>query len=436
MKYCKVCKVTESYKDSQLKLDVNSSLSSRKVAERWGVFSKSAINNHRANCDPTRIIMPTKEDLQSIEWSGDSGVLNTGSIKQSLSGMNHEEILRLFGHSPNEVEISGLLRERHSQYWSRDMSEMLWKHTYSFALLKKQPTTEQIDPIKLIKELGLKSRPVQKLPEASESTFVLDWADWQTGKEEGGGTPAFVQRFDGALSDAIQRIKELRKIGRGLSELVIIGGGDMIEGCTIYPNQSFHLDMHRRDQIRFTVATILRAIHELAPMFERVRVVVAPGNHGENRINGKRTSIGDNDDLLVFEMAEVGLSNDPNMKHVSFEIAQEEESITTEVRGWVYGVTHGSVYGRGAGNVRNKVFNWFRTMSANRHPVGASDVLVTHHFHHDASEDWGQTLWVQSPAMDGGSNYFKELTGHTAKSGMLSWVVTPKTRFQDKQILG
>ena len=193
--------------------------------------------------------------------------------------------------------------------------------------------------------------------------------------------------------------------------------------------------MHRRDQIRFTVATILKGLHLLAPMFKSVKVVVAPGNHGENRINGKRTSIGDNDDLLVFEMAQVGIEHDPNMSHVSFEIAEEEESITTEVRGWTYGITHGSIYGRGSGNVRNKVFNWFRNMAANRHAIGRSDVLITHHFHHDACEDWGETLWVQSPAMDGGSNYFREMTGHNAKSGMLSWVATTSSRFQDKQIL-
>jgi hypothetical protein len=74
-------------------------------------------------------------------------------------------------------------------------------------------------------------------------------------------------------------------------------------------------------------------------------------------------------------------------------------------------------------------------MAANRHPVGLVDVLVTHHFHHDALEDWGSMLWVQNPTMDGGSHYYKEATGHYAKHGMNSWVVTPTERFQDKQIL-
>jgi hypothetical protein len=161
-----------------------------------------------------------------------------------------------------------------------------------------------------------------------------------------------------------------------------------------------------------------------------------PGNHGEHRITGNRTEIGDNDDLLVFEMAQVGCANDPRFKHVSFEIASNEISIATNIRGWVYGITHGDVYGKTSGNgVRNKVFNWFKTMAANRHPVGTSDVLLTHHFHHDAMEDWGNTLWVQNPTIDGGSHYFKEYSGHATRPGMNSWVVTNSERLQDKQIL-
>jgi hypothetical protein len=111
-------------------------------------------------------------------------------------------------------------------------------------------------------------------------------------------------------------------------------------------------------------------------------------------------------------------------------------SMTTNIQGWIYGATHGDVYGKGSGTgVRNKVFGWFKTMAANRHPVGMADVLVTHHFHHDAQEDWGNTLWVQCPTLDGGSHYFKEFSGHDTMPGMASWVVSKSERYQDKQIL-
>ena len=434
---CKICEIIANTGNRELELDVNSSRSSRSVAKHWGLFGKSTVNVHRSACiGRTSPVNLSDDEGQSVEWNGDSGVLKTGALSQALSDISPDEILRLFGHDPEKVEIVGTLRERHSQYWSRDLEEMLWKHTYSFAI--KRSTASEVrdfDPEDLIKKMGLKSTAPKDTSYSQESTFVLDWADWQTGKKEGGGTPAFIERFDKSMAMAKSRIQELRSIGRGLQELVIIGGGDMVEGCVIYPQQSFGIDMNRREQIRLTVATILKGIYELAPMFKSVRLVIAPGNHGEHRINGNRTEISDNDDLLVFEMAEVAIANDPNLKHVTFQIAESEMSITTDIHGWVYGITHGDVFGRGAGAVVNRVFNWYKTMAANRHPVGASDVLVTHHFHHEATADWGNTLWIQNPALDGGSNYFKEALGYDAQSGMASWVVTPSKRLQDKQIL-
>ena len=434
---CKICDIIAETGNRKLELDANSSRSSRLVAKDWGLFGKTTVNKHRALCiGRTNLTSFEEDEAQSVEWSGDSGVLHTGSLETELSNITPEEILRKFGHDQEKVEIVGTLKERHSQYWSRDKEQMLWKHTYAFALRRTSPDAISIDPIELLKSLDLSAgKPDNDVQHLPESTFVLDWADWQTGKSDGGGTPAFAARFDSALTMAESRIAELRSIGRGLQELVIIGGGDMVEGCVIYPQQSFNIDMNRREQIRFTVGAILKGLYRLAPKFKSVRVVVAPGNHGENRINGNRTTIGDNDDLLVFEMAEVALQQDESMKHVTFEIAEKELSLATDIRGWTYGITHGDVFGRGSGAVANRVFNWYKTMAANRHPVGASDVLVTHHFHHEATADWGNTLWVQNPALDGGSDYFKEALGYDAQSGMASWVVTPSRRLQDKQIL-
>lgn len=433
MSNCKICALLP---DQQLEKFLKEK-TTRQLAELYD-FSRSSVSRHNNKCgEKTQMNTSDKDDVREIIWNGDSGELRTGALDAPLTDISPESILKLFGHDIKETEMVGVLRERHSEYYSRDLDRKIWKHSYAFAVQKRKHTEELVDPIALIKELGVKSKPkLPKKTEGIESTFVLDWADWQVGKKEGGGTAEFLKRFDDAMAAAVERITELRKTGRALNELVIIGGGDMIEGCVIYPQQSFGIDMSRRNQIKTTVATILNGLYTLAPMFDTVRVVVAPGNHGEHRINGYKTELGDNDDLLVFEIAQLGLANDPNFDHVSFEIAEHEMSVVTDIRGWTYGITHGDVYGRGSGNgIRNKVFNWFKTMAANRHAVGNADVLVTHHFHHDALEDWGATLWVQNPTMDGGSHYFVEATGHKPKHGMNSWVVTTSDRFQDKQVL-
>lgn len=414
--------------------------SSRYIADRFSI-GKTTVNKHRRECIGMYVPKSTEKNMQeqerqSIEWNGNNGIWNTGNIDTVLDNVSHETILEKFGHDPKKVAIKGVLRESHKEYWSTDLEQMLWKHSYSFSVERRsEGVTDEIDAVAILSQLP-KVLASYKPSKGVSSTFVLDWADWQMGKKEGGGTEALIERLESAFASAIVRIEELRATGRKLEELVIFGGGDMIEGCVIYPQQAFGIDLNRRQQVRNTVAAILRGLTLLAPMFETVRVVVVPGNHGEHRITGNRTEIGDNDDLLVFEMAQLACANDPKFKHVKFEIAEREISITTNIKGWIYGLTHGDVYGKSSGTgVRNKVFNWFKTMAANRHPVGASDVLLTHHFHHDAMEDWGNTLWVQNPTIDGGSHYFKEYSGHETKPGMNSWVVTDSERLQDKQIL-
>jgi len=434
MNNCKICALLPNADLEKMLVEKTT----RYIASKYD-FSRTTVSRHNNRCvKGIAASKPNEQDeMREIIWNGDSGELRTGTLDAPLTDISPDSVLKLFGHNPEETEMVGLLRERHSEYYSRDLDRKIWKHSYAFSVQKRKQGAETIDPIQLIKELGIKSKPkTVKASSEQASTFVLDWADWQVGKKEGGGTKEFLERFDSAMQSALDRIAELQKTGRNLDELVIIGGGDMVEGCVIYPQQSFGIDMSRRNQIKTTVATILQGLYTLAPLFNTVRVVVAPGNHGEHRINGYKTELGDNDDLLVFEIAQLALENDPNFSHVFFEIADREMSITTDIRGWTYGITHGDVYGKGSGNgIRNKVFNWYKTMAANRHAVGDSDVLVTHHFHHDALEDWGATLWVQNPTMDGGSHYFVEATGHKPKHGMNSWVVTSSNRFQDKQVL-
>ena len=437
MSNCKLCTMLPNEELAGMLL----TKSSRYIAERFDV-GRTTVNKHRKQCLGMYVPKSTdkkmfEEETQSIEWSGNTGVWNTGLIGSGLSDMSPEAILEQFGHDSKKVAIRGVIRESHKEYWSRDLNKMLWKHSYSFAIERKQESEDsEFDATAYIKALNSNDKKFIPNNKSVKSSFVLDWADWQFGKKEGGGTKALIERLNEAFEQAEKRVTELRSIGRELDELVILGGGDMIEGCVIYPQQAFGIDGNRREQIRGTVASILAGITKLAPMFKTVRIVVVPGNHGEHRITGNRTEIGDNDDLLVFEMAQLACQNDKRFQHVSFEIAEKEVSISTTIKGWTYGLTHGDVYGRGGGTgVRNKVFNWFKTMAANRHPVGAADVLVTHHFHHDAQEDWGNTLWVQCPTIDGGSHYFKEFSGHDTKPGMASWVVTENARFQDKQIL-
>lgn len=267
------------------------------------------------------------------------------------------------------------------------------------------------------------------------ATLVISINDLQVGKTAGGGTPALLERFDAQIQAVTARARELRKIGRDLGRLVIIGGGDIGEGCTIYPNQPFELDLDRRQQENVATTLILDAIDRTAPLFEHVTVIAVGGNHGENRIAGNRTTRYDNADCLIFENVARTCERDPRLQHVSFVIAGAEPAKTLDVHGHILATTHGQAFGKGAGTPERKAHNWFKGQAGGRFPAGDADLLVSHHYHHLEMRDWGACLWVQTPANDGGSPQHSDLTGEWAESGMLSFVMTPESRFQDMQIL-
>lgn len=309
-----------------------------------------------------------------------------------------------------------------------------WWYKYVFVQRLTSVLLNDFDHVASLKALR-RNRKATKPTHTGDSTFVISWNDWQVGKAEGGGTEALLERYTSQIDAAKNRAAELRKIGRNFGRLVVIGGGDMIEGCTIFPHQMMHIDADRRRQINVATDMILYGLDEMAPLFEDVTVLVVGGNHGENRIDGNRTNRTDNDDCLVFENAARATSRDDRLAHVNYVIAQGEPAKTLDINGWVYATTHGQAFGKGAGRPEQKAHNWYKGQAGGRFPAGDADVLVSHHYHHKAERDWGACLWVQTPANDGGSLQHTDLTGEAADAGLLTWVVTDACRYQDAQVL-
>lgn len=308
-----------------------------------------------------------------------------------------------------------------------------WWFKYVFPEKVDGFISSDFDPAAQLKKLRPNRKAVTPAYDG-EATLVTDWADWQIGKSVGGGSLATMERFDSAIEQMTYRAKELKRLNRNAGRLVVVGGGDLVEGCFIYPNQSFELDMDRRTQIN-TVTTMLQdGLDRLAPLFSNVTVLAVPGNHGEHRMDGNKTTRFDNDDCLVFENVARVAERDPRLGHVNFVIAQSEMAKTIDVNGWILGATHGQAYGKTPGQPIQKAYNWYKNQAAGRQPIGDADVLCIHHFHHEASADFGAVYIQQWPALDGGSPQYTDYAGQAAKPGMGSFVMTPTSRFQDKFI--
>lgn len=269
---------------------------------------------------------------------------------------------------------------------------------------------------------ALRKRSVRR-PQATDSgvAFVVNLSDFQIGKGEGGGTLATVTRITNAIDEARARLLELRKMRRNITSVVIVGCGDLAEQCIgHYPSQPFTVDRTRREQLQIVRSLILRAIDQFVDVVPSVVVGAVPGNHGENRANGKMiTTVADNDDLAVFDQVREAVEQNPaRYGHVTFHISNDLV-LTLNVAGVEIGWTH---MHQGSGSGEKKIADWWRSQVMGNRPISSAQILNTAHFHHFlCSESTGRTI-IQMPAMDGGSGWWTDKTGQSSPAGMVTYL--------------
>ncbi len=255
--------------------------------------------------------------------------------------------------------------------------------------------------------------------------FVVVLSDLQIGKSDGDGTFGTSTRVLERLRSVEKRIEDLRSIGHEIDTLYIISLGDMIENCDgYYAQQTFRADLNRRDQVNLLRRLILKAIERWSPLFDRVVVACVGGNHGENRKEGKSfTDFADNDDVAVFDQIEDVLSANPErFGHVSFKIPKDNLAMTLDVYGVIVGLAHGHQAGKGANPIQ-RLTNWWKDQALGMQPVGDAKLLFTGHYHHFSLVNLGERTHIQAPALDGGSDWWRNATGMHAHPGILTLMV-------------
>jgi hypothetical protein len=268
-------------------------------------------------------------------------------------------------------------------------------------------------------------RPVRlakkrKAPPTGTKAFCVFIGDSQTGKPDGGGVDAVVERLTGMVERVKARYTELRQRGHDLGTLVVVFVGDLGEGCDgHYEMQTFGVELDRRDQNKVNRRLIRNALMEWSQDFTDVLVTAVGGNHGENRKEGKAfTSFNDNDDVAVVEQVAEILAANPIYDHVRFALPRGELSLCVEACGTRIGVAHGH-----QANSPDKIVDFWMGQDFGKQPLWTADLLVTGHFHHYRFEEavtgrW----WLQVPPLECESTWYVNRKGRTSSPGIATVV--------------
>lgn len=335
------------------------------------------------------------------------------------------------GFDVSEYEIDGTTVEVRA--WDGNIGNGELKRFYYFkARIKHRGSVldQKIDLEDII-SAAKKAKP-KRLPESSDSTYERVYGfqitDLQAGQADGDGVDGMVGRALEIADLARKDLAELKKAGTPATAIFIPITGDLVEGLQgWYETQLFTVQLDRRDQAKLVRRLLSEILISVASEGLPVHVAVVPGNHGENRHNGKAfTSIaGDNDDVAIVEQIAEALSLSGRFGHVTFSFPDKERlSLTVEVLGHVVGLTHGHVARAGAG-VEGKLLAWFKSMAATRDPIGDSDLLITGHYHSPRFQNLvGDTYWIQGGALCDSSAWFSQSFGLVSDPCLIRFTIT------------
>jgi predicted phosphodiesterase len=289
---------------------------------------------------------------------------------------------------------------------------------------KHENALDYDDLVKYITKFKPRKRP---LPTGTKS-YVIALADLQIGKKDGDGLKGVVARMLQAEHDIVQDIRQARKEGHDIGQIILAGLGDIIEGCDgHYKMQTFQVELDRREQVKVARRLLLRLVRAVADETDKLLILSVPGNHGENRKGGKAyTTFGDNDDVAVFEqLSDILKENPDRYGHVKFVTPYNDLSVTIDIDGTVIGFIHGHqarTSGRD-GLAHTKIWSWWKNQSHESTPIGTADILVSGHFHYYSAIKNGTRTHFQAPPLDSESQWFYESYGYGTQPGILTFLV-------------
>lgn len=343
-----------------------------------------------------------------LELDPVSGGYFVSSPLQAEIEPDSTDLLAEFDLNPAEWIITSVRRSK----WQTYSGE--WLQSFRVSLKPAILRGELLDPSQLEAELKRWRPSKAAKPYTGDLTAIYCSGDTQWGKDAGDGTAGTVARVMRGITESVLRHKELKS--RGVGQIALPQLGDCIEGVVSQGGKiAGRIDLPLTHQIRVGRRVLLEWVKAFAPLTDSLIIPVVPGNHDESH----RQLITDPMDSWQIEIVQQVLDickENPALAHVEGRFANRDEStLAVNLSGTIVGFAHG--------HQARDIPKWLAGQSLGRTEVGASEVLITGHYHHYKVEQVGPNLWIQIPAMDGGSAWFRDRKGLESPPGIVSLVV-------------
>lgn len=173
-----------------------------------------------------------------------------------------------------------------------------------------------------------KAKPVQsKVSKDKRKTktevALVHATDWQLGKRT---SNYGIDKCSERIEQFVEKVFELTTIQRAhhpIKECVLLFGGDMVEGITIFPGQAWEVEAHLFEQLFETVRIEEMMVRSFSEFFEKVHVICEYGNHGRLGRKGELPA-NDNIDAISYQIT---ADRTKDLKNVTWQMSPDWHQI-------------------------------------------------------------------------------------------------------------
>lgn len=366
-----------------------------------------------------------------VDVTPEGGEFTDVHLDAPIESDDWSRVFNIFQLNPDEFEVvddtvrmSTWQQSKGTDDGGRDLIQL---YSYS-ARFKRKPkqrlSDEEIDARRAeVRKWKIAAKPmIGRSASRPTVAAVINLADIQGGKSEGGGVAATSKRLEDGLQN-VDRWLDRMAADYHIGEVVLVNNGDPMENCAgNYAAQLFTVELNTRQQMNFVLDVWEQYARHLFPRFDQARFVSVLCNHGEfGRMGSAKSQTSDSDNAGGF-LAETlrRVLDRPEFAHVEWTIPHDEMNVYADVAGVPMAFNHGHKI---PGNDASGFEKWLNGQVRGDHDAHRARIWQTAHRHHFAAWDMGSCSVFQAPSLDGGSKWLTDTTGRYSRSGILAYLV-------------
>ncbi|MCP3755736.1 hypothetical protein ACFRJ1_16890 [Streptomyces sp. NPDC056773] len=378
---------------------------------------------------PARQVDPERDFTRRIELAGDAAEVTVRGPQGIDPESTAADVLRAHQLDPAEWEVTAF----RSSEWTMPGGETGVSARFNFGR-RKSSVAERPSLDELLAVFDNYTPPVRLAERAEgEWSYVIALGDMQFGKADGDGPEGTLRRSMECIDRAAVLLSEYRKRFT-IDHVHLAWLGDHVEGFVSQGGANvWRTPLTLTEQIRLTRRLMAYAIVKLAPLVSRLTVVAVPGNHGEAvRPGGKGVTRYDDshDTEALISVSEALALAGRDFAHVEIYVPDSDElTVVVDCSGTVVAHAHGHQWRAG------RHFEWWKGQSFNKaSAMHTADLLLAGHLHHELIDTDGPRTFVQVPAMESESTWWRHRTGTVGAPG-LTVMVTKDGQVPVKEVV-